>query len=61
MSTRDAQEVWMVTGLRQWDPVVSARNVLQVATVMPSVESFGRCTFESQRRATQDSAEKRAQ
>ena len=46
MLTRDSQEVSMVTGLRQWDLVVSARNVLQVAMVMPSVEKFGRRTFE---------------
>ena len=43
MLTRDAQEVSLATGLRQYD---LAWNVLQVAMVMPSVEKFGRRTFE---------------
>ena len=46
MATRGAQEVSMVTCLRQWDLVASAWNELQVAMVMPSVEKFGRRTFE---------------
>ena len=46
MLARDSLEMSLVTGLLQCDLVVLARNVVEVAMAMPSVEKFVRRTAE---------------